>query len=147
MKRGGSINLVCAATPFASCELMKSPNTSLSVNSSFLAFFNLVFPINLVRLPSQFFYGKVSAQAIQRRNSKTPENTAFSGVWWRLMGSPVCGRAGSAGKRAAGTFSNTPPFEPIFQQSRGFLHVESTPMKMCCARMKPLAALTVKYCG
>ena len=35
-------------------------------------------------------------------------------AWWRLMGSPVCGRAGSAGKRATGTFSNTPPFEPIF---------------------------------
>ena len=35
-------------------------------------------------------------------------------AWWGKVDSPVCGRAGSAGKRATGTFSYTLPFESAF---------------------------------
>ena len=70
-----------AGLPFRQCRQdPNSLNTSRSVKTSFFAFFILIFPIKPVRLPSSIFGRKACAQAAEAGHSKTPENTAFSGV-------------------------------------------------------------------
>ena len=60
--------------------IYKFPEHFTKSQTSFFAFFILIFPIKPVRLPSSFFGRKACAQAAEAEHSKTPENTAFSGV-------------------------------------------------------------------
>ena len=41
--------------------------------------------------------------------AKAPSQKDGAFAWWGKVDSPACGRARSAGKRAPGTFSDTPP--------------------------------------